>query len=42
MDITQADLDAWLSDHVPGFAGLRGVEKFGDGQSNPTLSLIHI
>jgi len=39
LDITQADLDAWLSDHVPGFAGLRGVEKFGDGQSNPTFRL---
>ncbi len=34
-----AALERWLKAHVPGFAGLRGVEKFATGQSNPTWRL---
>ncbi|MCV3272925.1 phosphotransferase family protein [Roseobacter sinensis] len=31
-----AELEAYLAAHVPGFGGLDGIEKFSDGQSNPT------
>ncbi|MGI9363960.1 MAG: phosphotransferase family protein, partial [Rhizobiaceae bacterium] len=36
---TQLDetaLAKWLEDHVPGFSGFLSLNKFGDGQSNPT------
>lgn len=33
-------LDAWLSAHLPGFAGPLQLEKFPGGQSNPTYRLI--
>ena len=32
-------LNEWLTAHVDGFANLRDVVKFGDGQSNPTYRL---
>ena len=34
-----AALAPWLERHVPGFEGLERIEKFGDGQSNPTYGL---
>jgi len=34
-----AALQAWLSQHVPGFAGPMQVELFKGGQSNPTYKL---
>lgn len=30
-------LNAWLSDQIPGFSGLRDLTKFEGGQSNPTF-----
>jgi aminoglycoside phosphotransferase (APT) family kinase protein len=39
LGIGTAALDDWLAGHVPGFAGLTAVEKFGTGQSNPTYRL---
>ncbi len=33
-------LQAWLSQHVPGFSGPLSVEQFKGGQSNPTYKLI--
>ncbi len=33
-------LSAYLARNIPGFGTLRAVEKFGDGQSNPTFRLI--
>ena len=33
-------LAAWLSSHVPGFAGPLTIEQFKGGQSNPTYKLI--
>jgi aminoglycoside phosphotransferase (APT) family kinase protein len=33
-------LQAWLSQHLPGFAGPLNVEMFKGGQSNPTYKLI--
>ncbi|MFV0679808.1 phosphotransferase [Ottowia sp.] len=35
-----AALSAWLSQHLPGFAGPLQVEMFKGGQSNPTYKLI--
>lgn len=35
-----AALQAWLSQHLPGFAGPLTVEMFKGGQSNPTYKLI--
>ena len=35
-----AALQAWLSQHLPGFAGPLSVEMFKGGQSNPTYKLI--
>ena len=32
-------LGPWLEAHVAGFRGLRGIEKFKSGQSNPTYLL---
>ena len=34
-----AALEAYLASHVPGFTTLDGVEKFSDGQSNPTYKI---
>ena len=34
-----AAVDAWLSAHLPGYAGPLQAEKFSDGQSNPTFRL---
>jgi aminoglycoside phosphotransferase (APT) family kinase protein len=35
-----APLEAWLSYHLPGFAGPLGVQQFKGGQSNPTYQLM--
>ncbi|MEO8134730.1 MAG: phosphotransferase [Betaproteobacteria bacterium] len=35
----EARLEAWLREHVPGFAGPVAVEQFKGGQSNPTYRL---
>lgn len=35
----QAELERYLQDHVAGFGTLDAVEKFSDGQSNPTYRL---
>ncbi|HAJ11276.1 MAG: phosphotransferase family protein [Hydrogenophaga sp.] len=35
-----AALQAWLGEHLPGFAGPLGVEMFKGGQSNPTYKLV--
>lgn len=34
-----ARLDAWMSDHVPGYAGPLTIRQFKGGQSNPTYEL---
>lgn len=34
-----AELERYLSTHVAGFAGLKQIEKFSGGQSNPTFRL---
>jgi aminoglycoside phosphotransferase (APT) family kinase protein len=39
LDISLSRLDSWLGAHVAGFSGLRAVEKFDTGQSNPTYRL---
>ncbi len=36
LDITEDRLGDWLGAHVEAFAGLREVQKFSTGQSNPT------
>ena len=33
-------LQAWLQDHLPGFAGPLRIEQFKGGQSNPTFKLV--
>ena len=33
-------LDAWLADHIQGFAGLKSAAQFKGGQSNPTYHLV--
>lgn len=35
-----AELEAYLQTHVDGFGALTAVEKFSDGQSNPTYKLV--
>ena len=35
-----AALQAWLSQHLPGFEGPMSVEQFKGGQSNPTFKLV--
>ncbi len=35
----EAPLARWLQEHLPGFAGLAGIEQFRGGQSNPTFLL---
>ena len=42
--LTGTDLDArtlkpWLFENVPGFSGLRSIERFEGGQSNPTYGI---
>lgn len=39
LGIGQAALGGWLADHLPQLGALRGVQKFGAGQSNPTYRL---
>lgn len=34
-----AELEAYLARHVPGFSKLDAIEKFSEGQSNPTYKL---
>ena len=34
-----AELEAYLARHVPGFVRLDAIEKFSEGQSNPTYKL---
>ena len=36
----EAALAAWMSEHVPDFAGPMAVEQFRGGQSNPTYKLV--
>src|SRR5262245_10157067 len=38
--IDVAAVEAWLVDHVPGFAGPLTLERFEGGQSNPTYKLV--
>ncbi|MEI4232176.1 phosphotransferase family protein [Roseovarius sp. D22-M7] len=38
-DLDIARLEAWLTDHLPGFEGPVTAEKFSGGQSNPTYRL---
>jgi len=35
-----ATLERYLQDHIEGFGALKAVEKFSDGQSNPTYKLV--
>ncbi|MEL6504215.1 MAG: phosphotransferase [Pseudomonadota bacterium] len=35
-ELDTTKLAPWLETHIEGFAGLTGVHKYGDGQSNPT------
>ncbi len=37
--LDEDSLDAWMREHVAGFAGLKSYTKFPDGQSNPTYRL---
>jgi aminoglycoside phosphotransferase (APT) family kinase protein len=37
--LDQAALAPYLEAHIPGFSGLRAIEKFSSGQSNPTYLL---
>ncbi|NAW23647.1 phosphotransferase family protein, partial [Salmonella sp. gx-f9] len=38
--LDDAALDAWMADHVTGYAGPLTVRQFKGGQSNPTYELI--
>jgi aminoglycoside phosphotransferase (APT) family kinase protein len=38
--IDEGALSRWLTEHVPDFARLTGVEQFKGGQSNPTYKLL--
>ena len=38
--LDNAALDAWMTEHVPGYAGPLTVRQFKGGQSNPTYELI--
>jgi aminoglycoside phosphotransferase (APT) family kinase protein len=35
-----AELERYLQEHIKGFGALSGLEKFSDGQSNPTYKLV--
>ncbi len=37
--IDEQVLIPWLEEHVAGFSGFKGLQKFGDGQSNPTYRI---
>ncbi len=37
--LDQPKLEAWLADHVPGYAGPLTIRQFKGGQSNPTYEL---
>lgn len=37
--LDQPKLEAWLADHVPGYAGPLSIRQFKGGQSNPTYEL---
>ena len=37
--LDEKQLIPWLEAHVPGFAGFQALEKFGQGQSNPTFKV---
>ena len=37
--VNEADLDAWMREHVEGYAGPLSVLQFKGGQSNPTYKL---
>ncbi|NKB53871.1 MAG: phosphotransferase [Rhizobiaceae bacterium] len=37
--LDEASLVPWLEKHVPGFSGFQALDKFGDGQSNPTYKV---
>lgn len=39
LDFDQAALARWMEEAIPGFAELRSIEKFADGQSNPTYRI---
>ena len=39
MDLPAEVLGPYLEANVPGFSGLRNIEKFADGQSNPTFKV---
>ena len=39
LGLTHAALESYLVDRIDGFSGLRGVEKYGTGQSNPTYRI---
>lgn len=38
-DFNLADLEAYLNDNIAGFGSLNSMDKFSDGQSNPTYKL---
>ena len=38
--LDESILGPWLERHVEGFRSLQGIEKFGQGQSNPTYGLV--
>ena len=38
--LDQAVLAPYLEQNVAGFSGLRDVQKFADGQSNPTFKIV--
>ncbi len=38
--LDETRLVPWLEEHVPGFAGFEALNKFGDGQSNPTYKVM--
>ena len=37
--LDEKQLIPWLEAHVSGFAGFQALEKFGQGQSNPTFKV---
>lgn len=38
-DFEMADLEAYLNANIPNFGSLKSMDKFSDGQSNPTFKL---
>ena len=37
--LDEKQLIPWLEAHVSGFSGFQALEKFGQGQSNPTFKV---